>query len=112
MVQTLDMRAATEGIWRMTSSLVSPLKWCKIPWLLKNSFAENSQKKLCDRKPYKRRSPIWWTFTIPQISAVFAKPEFFNSHACLQQLPSNTRVEIDFCDGRQMLLCSRFHYAT
>src|SRR5579871_6134632 len=86
MVQTLDMRAATEGIWRMTSSLVSPLKWCKIPWLLKNSFAENSQKKLCDRKPYKRRSPIWWTFTIPQISAVFAKPEFFNSHVCYQSL--------------------------
>ena len=27
--------------------------------MLKNSFAENSQKKLCDRKPYKRRSPIW-----------------------------------------------------
>jgi hypothetical protein len=54
---------------------------CNRLWLLKNSFAENSQKKLCDRKPYKRRSPIWWTFTIPQISAVLAKPEFFNSHA-------------------------------
>src|SRR5579871_3957005 len=83
MVQTLDMRAATEGIWRMTSSLVSPLKWCKIPWLLKNSFAENSQKKLCNRKPYKRQSPIWWTFTIPQISAVLTKQEFFNTHSPL-----------------------------
>jgi hypothetical protein len=57
-------------------------------WLLKNSQAEKSPKKLCDKKPYKRRSPLWWTFFTSQISAVLAKQEFSNSHACFQQLIS------------------------
>jgi len=58
---------------------------CSCLWLLKNSFAANSRKKLCDRKLYKRRSPISWTFTIPKISAILTKSEFFNSHAWFRQ---------------------------
>ena len=53
---------------------------CNRAWLLKNSFTQNSQKKLCDKKPYKRRSPICWAFTTPKISAVLAKQEFFNRY--------------------------------
>src|SRR5579871_1433392 len=68
-------------------------RYCYGMWLLKNSFAENSQKKLCDRKPYKRRSPIWWTFTSPQISVVLAKPEFFNSHESLHSSSERSDVK-------------------
>jgi hypothetical protein len=53
---------------------------------LKNSFTENWLKKLINRMPYKRRSRLSRTFCIPQIFAVLTKMEFFNSHACLQQL--------------------------
>jgi hypothetical protein len=28
-------------------------------WLLKNSLTGKWSKKLCNRKPYKRRSPFW-----------------------------------------------------
>src|SRR5215472_12165592 len=52
---------------------------CNRLCLLKKSFVENSQKKLCDRKPSKRRSPFCWTFSISQILAVLTKHEFFNS---------------------------------
>ena len=55
---------------------------CNGLWLLKNSLAGKSPKKLCDKKPYKRRSPFWHTFGITQISAVLTKQEFFNSHVC------------------------------
>ena len=48
---------------------------------MKNSFAEHSQKKLCNRKPNKRRCPFWRTFSICQISAVLTKQEFFNRHS-------------------------------
>ncbi len=51
-------------------------------WLLKNSLTQKRSKKLCNRKPYKRRSRFGWTFSISQIPVVLAKQEFFNSHAC------------------------------
>ena len=50
-------------------------------WLLKNSITGKWLKKLCDRKPYERRSPFCWTLSIPKISPVLEKMEFFNTHA-------------------------------
>ena len=60
---------------------------CYQAWLLKNSLAGKSPKKLCDKKPYKRRSPFWQTFGITQISAVLTKQEFFNSHRPFHSKP-------------------------
>jgi hypothetical protein len=59
---------------------------CYRLWLLKNSLTRKRAEKLCNRKPYKRRSLFGWTFSISQIPVVLAKQEFFNSHACSQQL--------------------------
>jgi hypothetical protein len=55
-------------------------------WLLKNSLTGKWSKKLCNRKPYKRRSPFWYTFSISQIPAILTKQEFFNTHEMLRQL--------------------------
>ena len=49
--------------------------------LLKNSLLEKCSKKLCARKPYKRRSRFSWTFSIARICPNFLKIEFFNSHS-------------------------------
>jgi hypothetical protein len=58
--------------WRVPSAVVMGTSGncCKQAWLLKNSFTENWLKKLCNRKPYKRRSRFSWKFCIPQIFAV------------------------------------------
>jgi hypothetical protein len=69
--------------------------WCKHPWLLKNSLTAKWSKKLCARKPYKRRSSFWWTFSISQIPPILAKQEFFNSHIHQPKaasLPPKTRL--------------------
>jgi hypothetical protein len=58
---------------------------CNRPWLLKNSLTRKRSKKLCARMPYKRRSPFRETFSIPKISAVFRKGDFFNTHAWFRQ---------------------------
>jgi hypothetical protein len=36
--------------------------------------------------PYKRFSRVAWAFSIPQNHAVFVDVDFFNTHACWQQL--------------------------
>ena len=59
---------------------------CNGLWLLKNSLPGKRSKKLCARMPYKRRSRFSWTFSIPQVLPVLRKMDFFNTHACLQQL--------------------------
>jgi hypothetical protein len=48
-------------------------------WLLKNSIRK-WQKTLCVRKPYQRLSRFAKIFSIPQISAVLRKMDFFKSH--------------------------------
>jgi hypothetical protein len=35
---------------------------------------------------YKRFSRVSWTFSIPKVRRFFKESDFFNSHACLQQL--------------------------
>jgi len=58
---------------------------------LKNSISQMWAKKLCARKPYKRLSRFFKTFSIPQISTASEKMEFFNSHGILRQQPDSFR---------------------
>jgi hypothetical protein len=51
-------------------------------WVLKNSFARNSQKQNCARMPYKRLFQFSRHFLSPQFRLFGRRPEFFNSHAC------------------------------
>ena len=44
-------------------------------------------EKLCNRKLYNRRSLFWWTFSIPKISAILVRKDFFNSHRRLHSKP-------------------------
>ena len=62
---------------------------CNRLWLLKNSLARKPQKKDRVRMLYKRLSLLGWTFSIPKIFPDFWNPEFFNSHACSQQLSAS-----------------------
>ena len=68
---------------------------CNREWLLKNSLARNPPKFQRARRPYKRRSRFWWTFSIPRLGPFFQKRGFFNSHGIyrqLTQLPSSRRL--------------------
>src|SRR5215831_6112772 len=55
-------------------------------WLLKNSLTGKWSKKVCNRKPYKRRSQFSRHFVSLQVWLFGRTMEFFNSHEMFQQL--------------------------
>ena len=66
---------------------------CNRLWVLKNSLAELPPKMHRVRMLYKRFSPTSDTFLVTPFGSVFRQIEFFNTHACLQQLRNNRTKE-------------------